>query len=558
MKNSTETLLKEELGPLSGSSFNIAITAALNAAKEISIEPTSLVSYQCKNNVLIIGDDQRVAHVISQLSASMAMTVLISSKESEVDLKSIPGSVSIAFGKLTSLSGYLGNFNAELTVKGKQVNLATVYNTKLSSFDLVIDLSNKPMLKQSLLPFGYFSPQNDFELEEVIRTLPDMLGDFEKPKFFEYNADICAHGNSGLKACQRCINACPAEAITSIKDIINVNPYLCQGGGTCATVCPTGAIQYVYPRLQDTLGKIRCMLKAYYDAGGEDAAIAFYGEEESALYEQAALENYIPFQLEEIASIGMEVWLSAFAFGARDVVLLTHENTAPEINETLDTQLSYAHAIMEGMGFESSCLHKRVVKNNEKTTENNKSESFNVVTPGTFMALNDKRSALRMAVDHLYLCAPKPNDIISLPAGAPFGEVQVNKERCTLCMACVSVCPAKALGDGTDLPQLKFSEENCVQCGLCSSACPETALTLVSQYNFDPQLKRNQKILHEDEPFCCTKCAKPFATHAVIDNIVGKLSGHSMFQSDEAINRLKMCEDCRVIDMFSGEMDIRH
>ncbi len=558
MKNSTETLLKEELDPVNGASFNVAITAALNAAKEISIEPTSLVSYQCKNNVLIIGDDQKVAHVISQLSASMAMTVLISSKESEVDLNSIPGSVSIAYGKLTSLSGYLGNFNAELTVKGKQVNLATVYNTKLNSFDLVIDLNEKPMLHQSLLPFGYFSPQNDFELEEVIRTLPDMLGEFEKPKFFEYNADICAHGNSGLKACQRCINACPAEAIISIKDLIKVNPYLCQGGGTCATVCPTGAIQYVYPRLQDTLGKIRCMLKAYYDAGGEDAAIAFYGEEESALYEQAALKNYIPFQLEEIASIGMEVWLSVFAFGARDVVLLTHENTAPEINETLDTQLSYAHAIMEGMGFESSCLRKLVIKNNEKPTANNKNESFNVVTPGTFMALNDKRSALRMAIDHLYLFAPKPNDIISLPAGAPFGEVQVNKERCTLCMACVSVCPAKALGDGTDLPQLKFSEENCVQCGLCSSACPETALTLVSQYNFDPQLKRNQKTLHEDEPFCCTKCATPFATHAVIDNIIGKLSGHSMFQSDEAINRLKMCEDCRVIDIFSGEMNIRH
>ncbi|MCK4864474.1 MAG: 4Fe-4S binding protein, partial [Gammaproteobacteria bacterium] len=355
MKNSTETLLKEELDPVKGASFNVAITAALNAAKEIAIEPTSLVSYQCKNNVLIIGDDQRVAHVISQLSASMAMTVLISSKESEVDLESIPDSISIAYGKLTSLSGYLGSFNAELTVKGQQVNLATVYNTKLNSFDLVIDLNKNPVLNQSLLPFGYFSPQNDFELEEVIRTFPDMLGEFEKPKFFEYNADICAHGNSGLKACQRCINACPAEAIISIKDLIKVNPYLCQGGGTCATVCPTGAIQYVYPRLQDTIGKVRSMLKAYYDAGGEQAAIAFYGAEESALYEQAALENYIPFQLEEIASIGMDVWLSAFAFGARDVVLLTHEHTLKEVNETLDTQLSYAHAIIEGMGFESSC-----------------------------------------------------------------------------------------------------------------------------------------------------------------------------------------------------------
>ena len=562
MKNSTEASLKEQLIPLSGtstgSSFNTAITAALDAAKEIQIEPTSLISYNSKNNVLVIGEDQRVTHVINQLTKTMKMTALIRNKECNVDLTLIPSTVSTAFGELSTLTGYLGNFNAELTVNGKQVNLATIYNTKLSSFDLVIDLSNKPMLKQSMLPFGYFSPQNDLELEDVIQTLPEMLGEFEKPKFFEYNADICAHGNSGIEACQRCINACPAEAITSIKDAIKVNPYLCQGGGTCATVCPSGAIQYVYPRLQDTLGKIRVMLKAYYEAGGEHAAIAFYGSEEYSLYEQAGLENYIPFQLEEIGSAGMEVWLSAFAFGARDVVLLTHENTAKQVNEALDTQISYAHAIMAGMGYETSCLQKLVVKHNANISPTIKNESFNVIKPGTFMALNDKRSALRMAVDHLYLFAPEPNDIISLPAGAPFGEVQVNKERCTLCMACVSVCPAKALGDGTDLPQLKFSEENCVQCGLCSSACPEGALTLSAQYNFDPQLKRNQKTLHEDEPFCCTECAKPFATHAVINNIIGKLSSHSMFQSDQEINRLKMCEDCRVRDMFSNEANVRH
>lgn len=558
MKNSSENVLKNEIKPVSNHNVNSAIAAALDAAKSISVESTSLISYETSNYVLIIGDDKKVLDVINQLSATMTITVLISSKESAIDLKLIPKSVSIAFGKLSSLTGHLGAFKAELMVNGQVTNLAQVYHSKIKGFDQVIDLGKNPIFEHSLLPFGYFAPQNDLELEEALRTLPDMLGEFEKPKFFEYNEDICAHGNSGIKACQRCINACPAGAITSIKDAIKVDPFLCQGGGTCATVCPTGAIKYVYPRLQDTLEKLRSMLKVYSSAGGEQAAIAFFAAEEHSLYQHAGLEHYIPFQLEEIASVGIDVWLSAFAYGARDVVLLTHENTLTEINDALDTQMSYAHAIMAGMGYEPSCLHKLIVKsdaNDSKATSKDINDSFNVVTPGTFMALNEKRSAIRMAVDHLYLTAPTSQELTSLPAGAPFGEVQVNKERCTLCMACVSVCPATALADGGELPQLRFSEANCVQCGLCSSACPEMALTLSARYNYDPGLRREQRILHEEEPFCCTLCAKPFATTSVIEKIIGKLSSHSMFQSDEAISRLKMCEDCRVRDMFSKEMD---
>jgi ferredoxin len=556
MKNSIETVIKDEIKPISRTVVNAAISAALDAANSITVESTSLVSYQTNNHVLVIGDDQRVNEVVTRLESSMTLIVLIKHKKSDIDLKLIPASVSIAYGELSSLSGNLGNFNAELMINGKITSLAQVYYPKIKGFDQVIDLGKTPMFNNSLLPFGYFSPQDKTELEEILTTIPEMLGEFEKPKFFEYNVDICAHGNSGIKACQRCINACPAGAITSIKDAIEVNPFLCQGGGTCATVCPSGAIQYVYPRLQDTLEKIRAMLKAYYEAGGENAAIAFYAAEESSLFEHAALEHYIPFQLEEIASVGMDVWLSAFAYGAREVVLLTHENTLPEINQTLDTQLTYAHAIMAGMGYEISCLHKLLVKSDAvHSTPDSINQSFNVVIPGKFIALNDKRSAIRMAVDHLYLYAPVAQEITPLPPGAPFGEVQVNKENCTLCMACVSVCPAKALADGGELPQLRFSEANCVQCGLCSSACPETALTLSARYNFDPALKREQRLLHEDEPFCCTQCAKPFATHSVINNIIGKLANHSMFQSDEAVNRLRMCEDCRVRDMFSEEMD---
>ena len=68
---------------------------------------------------------------------------------------------------------------------------------------------------------------------------------------------------------------------------------------------------------------------------------------------------------------------------------------------------------------------------------------------------------------------PTPALAIALPARArPFGAIAVDKERCTLCLACVGACPASALQDNPSAPQLRFIEKNCVQCGLCETHLP--------------------------------------------------------------------------------------
>ena len=36
----------------------------------------------------------------------------------------------------------------------------------------------------------------------------------------------------------------------------------------------------------------------------------------------------------------------------------------------------------------------------------------------------------------------------------------------------------------------------------------------------------------------------------MVDNMLGRLAGHSMFGSPEALRRLQMCADCRVLDMM--------
>ena len=92
-------------------------------------------------------------------------------------------------------------------------------------------------------------------LYEVIT--PEMRGEFEKPKYFNLDPEICAHGRRGVRGCTRCLNVCPAWAITSAGETVTVDPNLCQGFGSCASVCPTGAITYAYPSTGDLLGYVR-------------------------------------------------------------------------------------------------------------------------------------------------------------------------------------------------------------------------------------------------------------------------------------------------------------
>ena len=143
-----------------------------------------------------------------------------------------------------------------------------------------------------------------------------------------------------------------------------------------------------------------------------------------------------------------------------------------------------------------------------------------------------------------------------MPAvGSPLGTIEVNKDRCTLCLSCVSACPASALQDNPQLPQLRFIEKNCVQCGLCATTCPEDAITLQPRLLLTEQRKQ-LRVLNEAEPFRCIRCSKPFGTLKGIENMLEKLSGHAMFQG-EAAERLKMCSDCRVVDLYTNPGETR-
>jgi ferredoxin len=133
--------------------------------------------------------------------------------------------------------------------------------------------------------------------------------------------------------------------------------------------------------------------------------------------------------------------------------------------------------------------------------------------------------------------------------------VSVDKDKCTLCMSCVGACPASALQDNQTSPQLRFVEKNCVQCGLCATTCPEQAITLQPRLLLTPE-RRQPRVLNEAQPYGCIRCGKPFGTLKAIEAMLGKLAGHAMFQG-AALERIKMCSDCRVIDIYTAQNESR-
>jgi ferredoxin len=463
------------------------------------------------------------------------------------------------------------------------IDFARAPQQQSESVDLVLDLQATPFLSLHQPPQGYFRPGADERRQfDAMLQLRELTGEFEKPKFFHYKPKLCAHSRNETVGCNACIEVCSARAIRSDahgSGGVIVEPQLCVGCGACSTVCPSGAMVFATPTAAHQGQRIRTLLHTYQRAGGvgvsggaalllhsQGAGTRWLNELGRAASIDAATHGVparvLPVDLWHTASVGLDLWLAAFAYGASQLWLLLTDEEAPEYRDALAEQAAVANALMQGLGYDGERVRLLSVRDARDLAELDAAlqapPAPTVAQAAGFAVQADKRATLDLALDHLLAQAPQPAPLIALPTGSPFGNVLVDADKCTLCLACVGACPASALADNPERPQLRFIEKNCVQCGLCERTCPEQAIRL------EPRLwladggraRKQPRVLNEVEPYRCIRCGKPFGTLKAIEAMMGKLAGHSMFQG-AAADRLKMCGDCRVIDIHTNRDEVK-
>ena len=519
--------------------------------------PVPSVAYVSRGNLLVIAGaaPDRARAAATQLASHLHVTLLADEPAPPADGMTTWG------GTLESISGHLGDFTA--TIAGlRMIPGAKPAKPAPARFDLVLDFGAEPAFAMRMPPQGYFrAPSQAESLAGTLEELREAVGEFEKPRFFAYRENLCAHSRSSIEGCNRCIEICSTSAIRPDGDHVAVDPHLCMGCGACATVCPSGAMGYQYPRPEERGAQLRQLLSSYRKAGGKDACVVFHnGLDAIPILAAAAASDRglparaLPLQSWHVASTGLDLMLAAIAYGASQVVVLATGSEDADYVAAVREQMALGQAVLSGLGYAGR--HFELVEAVEGASIASSfaalAPAAGVDPPATFALSNDKRTAVEFAIEHLARHAPRRVDEIVLPEGSPFGQVVVDKAACTMCMSCVGACPASALMDGGDRPMLKFLERNCVQCGLCEATCPEDAIRLEPRLLLTAAV-RETRVLNETQPFHCVRCQKPFGTRQLVEAMMGRLAGHSMFAGGDAMRRLQMCADCRVVDMMESK-----
>ncbi|MBW3697854.1 4Fe-4S dicluster domain-containing protein [Vibrio sp. T187] len=542
-------MLKQLLQQTSSTDGQARLFAFENTVELSNLIPPT-VSYESGGNTLIIGPTAIIISAAEQLKEMNSLTLLSTDGEKAEF-------ADLYFANSIEVSGFLGAFKIEVESNGALTNLAKVAINH-DCFDVVLDLSLNGCMTEEVPVPGYYPVGRGYpKLAEALEEIPTLMGTFDKPKYFRLDTDLCAHSSRGVKGCERCVEACPAGALSSegsdqIGHKIEINPYLCQGVGTCATACPTEAIHYALPNPQDTQKFIERTLTNYEQAGGEDPIVLICSsrhETYNVMALKALPDNVIPVIVEELPSVGIDSWFAALTNGATQVLFAASRHMPATILRVLNSEVGVAQDLLEQLGIEKECIDILYLEDLREGLPTLQTKSFDLWI-GELEG--NKRQRLFTALDALVSNRIPVETIQPLSTSAPYGSVSCESKDCTLCMACVAVCPTSAIHTDGQSPSIQFIEQDCVQCGMCEKACPENALSLEPRMNWDKQSRTQVVTLHKEPAAECLRCKTPFAPQSMITMLQSKLRNHSQFSDELSINRIAMCEDCRVIDIFEA------
>ena len=326
-----------------------------------------------------------------------------------------------------------------------------------------------------------------FEMDEVM-TVDVAMGRLERLEGYglAVHPERCVRVRNRHASCVRCAEACTSGALSLRDGALTVNEALCVGCGTCATVCPTCAIEARHPVDGELLAAAHRALRA-----GREAVFACHRAFEqapTACAAAGAIELACLSRMEE--SLAMRL----FADGAQCIRLLhgacegcPRENGFASVKLVRDT----VDSLLETWGL--NCEYDvQQVGSEVKVAAADAAAPQHVATGGIRAASAFRKPAHVQADGTLPHFVPlRRHALLDALAdlGSPvrpdldtrlWGHVSIDMSACRSCKMCAVFCPTGALQkyvgeDGHGGVEHYLAE--CVHCGLCQDICPVQAIT---------------------------------------------------------------------------------
>ena len=432
----------------------------------------------------------------------------------------------------------------------------------------------------------------------TVAAVESLLEGTTKPKFLEFDMEVCAAGESSQEGCTACVEACPHEAVERPRiDEVAFDEISCRNCGACTSSCPTGAVQLREPSNERLAREVEALLEVPDTEG-------FLRRREPAISPQV-----IAFVCSEHAAKRLREYGRAAAGDGEEVyrpILPVRANCTDTVGEA-----HLAHALAAGadgvaiVGCGERCLHsgpdpkaELVARINTATADLGLGERVAFLAPGEaagefateldeFVAglgespvpvghaatggiAADRENppfdshgwtleSVRAILEHT---EPERDVIRGL---TDFGRMEVSDDACTLTPTCSNLCPTDAIRrtDG----DLQFNHERCVNCGLCEEGCPETAITMHDGLDLSSLPENRAPVTSggdgdadpawttviEGEMRECARCGKPFTSERTAEKVEGEVGEVVAGVAPNAERGVfAYCGDCRVNVLFES------
>jgi len=415
--------------------------AALIAAAAEPMPPVPLVPLESRGVTLVLGRDAVAIEVASRLQDTLDLTVLLTGTEEVTPPRTAP--FPVMKGRARSAKGWLGAF--EVVVDGAAMPRPSSRaryewgpgkDGAVSRADIVIDLTgNAPLFPAAELRQGYLraDPADAAAVERVVGQARELVGTFDKPRFVTFEGSLCAHARNRRRGCTRCLDLCPTGAITpgegAQKDQVVISAEICAGCGACAAVCPTGAATYALPPSVALARRLRRLLLAYREAGGEAPVLLLHDEAQGEAMLDALARHgdglparVLPLKVNEPTAVDLSLIAGAFAWGATAVRVLLpgrRKHGAEGVLRNLD----YANAALAGLGLGHAVPRAAAIETDDPFALGEALAALPrapfAFAPSTHEAIGTPREMALQAFRALRAAAGAQAETVPMPALAP-------------------------------------------------------------------------------------------------------------------------------------------